>query len=84
VSVQVQGIIDGKLITLEHEIGLPPGQAVIVSVEPRSLTVDEKRRLVDELCGAWAEDSSIGTVFAEIEDERSAARPREVEFDVSS
>jgi hypothetical protein len=84
VSIQVQGIIDGKHITLEHETGLPRGQAIIVRVEPRSLTVDEKRRLVDELRGAWAEDSSIGTVFAEIEDERHASHPREVQFDVSS
>lgn len=83
-GVQVQGIIDGKHIELERETGLPPGQAVLVRVEPVLLSPDEKRRLVDELCGAWAGDPSIGTIFAEIEGERSAARPRDVDFDVPS
>lgn len=54
-----------------------------VSTKPE-LSLAEKRRLVDKLCGAWADDDSIPAIFAEIERERKASMPRPVNFDETS
>lgn len=83
-SVQVQGIIRGRRIELEHETGLPTGSLVTVYLEPNPLTMEEKRHWVDSLCGAWAGDSSIPTIFAEIARRRVNAIAREADFDVAS
>jgi hypothetical protein len=50
-----------------------------IGLQPLSL--EEKRTLLDDLCGAWAGDSTIGPIFAEIEQERRQTTPREVSFD---
>jgi len=68
--VQVQGVIKGKQIELEHETEFPSGQVVIVKIEPKPLTVEEKRQLVDALCGVWADDESLKPIFEEIEQQR--------------
>ena len=81
--VQLEGIVKGKQIELEHETGLPFGSNVIVKLEPKSLTIKEKQQLVDVLCGAWADDLSLKPIFEEIEQQRSEISPREVEFDVA-
>lgn len=82
--VTVQGTIRGKQIELERETGLPAGSIVTVNIQPRPLSLEEKRRLVDLLCGAWAGDATIPSIFAEIEQQRHTATPREVNFDVAS
>ena len=69
--MQIHGVINGKHIELEHETGLPSGSNVIVNIQPKSLTLEEKQRLVDSLCGTWAEDDSLKTIFAEFENERT-------------
>jgi hypothetical protein len=51
---------------------------------PQPLSLDEKREWVDRLCGAWAGDSSLKTIFAEIERQRALAVPREVDFDAAA
>ncbi len=76
--MQMQGIIRGKQIELEREAGFPSGLTVIVNIQPKPLTLEEKRRLVDSLCGAWADDSSLWPIFAEIERQRAITIPREV------
>ncbi len=84
---QMQGIIKGARIELEHETALPYGAAVLVSIMPQpklELTLEEKRRLTDSLCGTWAGDPSINTIFAEIEHHRTMSTSREVNFDVAS
>ena len=83
-SVQLQGVIHGKHIELEQEPGLPAGSIVLVSIQAKPPTLEEKRQLVDVLCGAWAGDASVGPIFAEIEQQRALAVPREVSFDVAS
>ena len=82
--MQLQGIVKGKQIELERETGLPSGAVVTVSIEAMPLTLTDKRRLVDLLCGAWANDSTIPTVFAEIERQRASATPRGANFDAAS
>ena len=83
-TLQVLGTIDGKRIELAQETGLPSGAQVLVVIHPQPLSLAEKRRLVDVLCGAWAEDVSLGPIFTEIEQERVASQSREVDFGVSS
>lgn len=47
--MQVQGIITGKYIKLLRETDLPDGQPVTVNIRPDSFSLEEKRRLLDEL-----------------------------------
>lgn len=82
--LQLHGVVKGKQIELERETGLPLGSAVVVRVEPKRLGLEEKRRLVDVIFGSWADDSSLKTIFAEIERLRAVAPPREVNFDAAS
>ena len=82
--LRLQGIVKGKRIELERETGLPSGSAVVVRVEPKRLPLEEKRRLVDILCGIWADDNSLTALFAEIEKLRDTTPPREVNFDAAS
>ena len=69
-ATQLHGVIHGKRIDLESETGLPSGSAVIVHIQPEPLSLEEKRRLAEALCGAWAGDPSLKPIFAEIEQQR--------------
>jgi hypothetical protein len=82
--MQIKGIVRGKQIELERETGLPADSVVIVRVEPKRLSLDEKKRLVDLLCGVWASDASLTAIFSEIEQLRALALPREVKFHATS
>ncbi len=44
------------------------------------LTLTQKQNLVDQLCGSWAEDSTIPPIFIEIEQQRTLNQPRDVSF----
>ena len=78
--MHAQGIINGKYIELDQEIRLPKGSIVEVEIKPKALTLEEKRKLVDSLCGSWAEDESIKSIFEEIEAKRNMSKLREVNF----
>ncbi len=82
--LQIAGVVRGKRIELERETGLPAGSPVVVSIQPKALTLEEKRHLVDVLCGAWADDASLGPIQAEIERQRAGAAPRGADFDARS
>ena len=47
---------------------------------PPSLSLTQKQNLVDQLCGAWAEDQSVPPIFQDIEQQRLLSKPREVSF----
>ena len=81
---QTQGVIAGKHIELLHETDLPDGLQVIVDIRPDSNAVEEKKWLIDQLCGSWAKDDSLDAIFAEIEKNRRSDSPREVNFDAPS
>ena len=81
--MQVQGVIIGRYIELLYETGLPDGFPVTVDIRPESFSLEEKRRLVDELCGLWADDDSLNPIFAEIECDRRNSYLREVNFDAA-
>ncbi len=81
--MQLQGIISGKHIELFHETNLPDGLPVTVDIQSKPLSLEEKRRLVDKLCGSWSEDSSLMQIFTEIKNQRNN-KLREVDFDTTS
>ena len=74
--MRVQGVINGKHIELLYETDLPDGLPVIVDIHPKSLSLAEKRGLIDELCGSWAGDDSLKLIFTEIECKRHASTLR--------
>ena len=66
-SRQNPGIVNVKSIELEYETGLPEGAQVIISFLPFSLSLSEKLKQAESLCGTWAGDPSLDTIFAEME-----------------
>jgi len=60
----IRGVIHGRLIELERDAGLPDGVAVSVHIEPNGPTLDERRRRLRDLCGAWSEDASLDDIFS--------------------
>ena len=81
---QIPGIVNGKSIELEHETGLPVGSQVIINILPVSLSLNEKLKRAESLCGTWAGDPSLDAIFAEIEQQRDTAIARELDLDASS
>lgn len=81
-SVQRQGIVRGKRIELDEETGLPPGSVVTVELRSVPSTLEERRRLIDGLRGAW-DDDSLDPIFEEIQRERALTRPRDSAFDAT-
>jgi len=63
--MQLQGILTGRYIELPHELDFPDGQNVTVDIRPETLSSEEQRRLIDELCGSWASDSTLTKFFEE-------------------
>ncbi len=59
-----RGVVHGRIIELDEEIGLPDGQAVSVSVQPvgRQLAPGEGIR---RSAGAWADDAEELDKFLE-------------------
>ena len=84
IALQISGTIKGKQIELEDDAGLPFGSPVVVRIEPKPLSLEAKRRLVDTLCGSWADDASLREIFAEIEQRRATTPPRAIDFHVAS
>lgn len=75
-SITLNGVVHGKRIDLEAEPQIPDGARVMVRIETRKLTADEKRRIIAATSGAWAGDPSIEPIFAELEKRRRETVPR--------
>ncbi len=69
-SIQLQGVIKGKYIELEHDTGLPSGSNVVVQIQAKPLSLEEKQQIVDTLSGVWQTDRSLLPIFEEIEQQR--------------
>ena len=80
-AITVSGVIHGRRIDLEHEASLPDGSAVIVRIEPRELSLQERRDLVLATAGSWGADSSLDGVFEEIASARQDDSERTVVCD---
>ena len=81
--MQLQGVINGNNIKLFDEVNLPDGLQVFVDIRVKPLSLEEKRKLADKLCGSWAKDQSLKPIFDEIKKNRNG-KPREVNFDAAS
>jgi hypothetical protein len=81
---RVHGIIKGRQIELDRDMGLPPGSEVEVQIELERPSLDEQRRLMSSLYGSCGDDPSFAAAVSEIERQRRANSPRAVEFDVAS
>lgn len=78
----VNGKIHGDRIDLDRILNeFPDGADVTVSVTAREMSIDEKHRVIDALCGSWRDDASIGPIFEEIARERAASAERSVNID---
>jgi uncharacterized phage-associated protein len=53
-------------------------------MEITPLDLVTQRRLIEALCGAWADDPSLPSMFADIEQQRARAMPRDGDYDASS
>ncbi len=78
--MQTQGIIKGNYIELACETGFPDGTGILVDIQLLKPTLQEQHALIDQLCGAWAGDSSIPEIFSEIEKQRHGSLPRDIAF----
>ncbi len=52
----LRGVVHGRMIQLEKELGLPDGQAVTVSVRPVAITPRVAGKGIRRSAGAWADD----------------------------
>lgn len=58
--VHFRGVVHGKIIEFENEIGLPDGQPVTVSVRPIDHSRDGAAEGIRHSAGAWADDDVDG------------------------
>lgn len=80
--VRANGILHGRRIDLDGPVSLlPDGAPVEMVLTLRDLPLAEKHRMVDELCGSWKDDSSLGPIFDAIAERRSESNSRPIGFD---
>jgi hypothetical protein len=72
----VRGIVHGKVIQLESEIGLPDGQEVTVSVRPVAPKEETPGDGLRQSAGAWDDDpDGLDAYLAENRRARQLDRP---------
>jgi len=79
-TITVKSKIEKGWIRLPKKVRLPDGTRIIVRIEPILKTKD-KQKIVSELSGAWSDDSTIISIFEELEQERHHDSGREVTFE---
>ena len=80
-SITVTGIVHGRRIDLDVEPKISDGAQVIVRIERKCLTTEDKRRAITATAGAWADDPSLEAVFTEIARRRHETVPREASLE---
>ena len=79
--MKVKGIIRDNTVQLSEAIAIPDGTEVTVEISDRSLSNAKDRwQQLQQVAGAWQDDSEINEVFAEIDRERHAYRGRDIDF----
>ena len=79
-TITVKSKIEKGWIRLPKKVRLPDGTRIVVKIEPILKTKD-KQKIVSELSGAWSDDSTIMSIFEELEQERHHNLGREVTFE---
>ena len=54
----------------------------ISSLRQKKRSLEEKKSIIELLCGSWADDESIDVIFKEIDLQRHIYPGRKVDFDV--
>lgn len=80
-AITLSGVIHGRRIDLDQEVSLPDGAPVLVQIEPRELSLQERRHLVTTTAGSWGGDSSLDGIFEEIVRSRRDDLGRSALFD---
>ena len=79
--MKVKGVVKGKIIQLSEEFIAPDGTEVLVEIPDRALTSKTDRwQQLQQVAGAWQDDSEIDGIFTEIDRERHAYRGRDIDF----
>lgn len=79
--MKVKGIIRDNTVQLSEAITIPDGTEVTVEISDRSLSNAKDRwQKLQQVAGAWQDDSEIDEIFAEIDRERHAYRGRDIDF----
>lgn len=78
-SITAKCTIDHGTIKLPQSVRLPDGMRVLVNIEPL-LKGAQRKKVARELAGSWGKDTSIYSVFSEIEMERHAYFGRDIEL----
>ena len=79
--MKVKGIIRDNTVQLSEAITIPDGTEVTVEISDRSLSNAKDRwQQLQQVAGAWQDDSEIDEIFAEIDRERHAYRGRDIDF----
>ncbi len=55
--------------------------SLLISRKKR-ISLEDKKNIIESLCGSWADDKSIDIIFKEIELQRHTYSGRKVDFDV--
>lgn len=53
-----------------------------ILLRQKKISLEEKKNIVESLCGSWADDESIDVIFKEIDIQRHIYPGRKVDFDV--
>ena len=79
-TITLRGAIEQHSIKLPDWVHIPEGTKVKVSIETE-ISKEDKKTLAKKLCGTWASDPSIDSIFEEIEKERHNYHGRGIDLD---
>lgn len=82
-TITLRSEIEKHAIKLPEWVHIPEGTRVKVSIETE-IGKEDQRGLAKKLCGAWADDPSIDSIFKEIEKERHSYYGRGIDLDTSA
>lgn len=78
--MKIQGIKRGKQIELLEEINIPDGTEIYIEVDvEQPLSEQERLTRLNQIFGAWKNQTELDDIFAEIDTERHAYRGRALE-----
>ena len=78
--MKIRGIKRGKQIELLEEINIPDGTEIYIEVDvEQALSEQERLTRLNQIFGAWKNQTELDDMFAEIDTERHAYRGRALE-----
>ena len=80
-DITVSGVIHGRRIDLDKDASLPDGAPMVVRIEARDLTLNQREDLVVATAGTWAGDPTLEAILEEIARTRTGDLGRSMTFD---